>query len=104
VVATGMTITPAAGTYLAFFTGAIYETVNGTGPVVTMSIYAGGAQIASSPVSAADTASFDTPFCCVAVCVVNGAQAIEGRWSQDGGGTNTATMHGNRSLKIMKIA
>lgn len=95
----GMTLTPAAGTYLVWFTGDIATSTNGT--VATMSVYSGGTLATSSerPFSRgaqAVTASFDA----VARVTVNGAQAIEGRWRVTGGtGTNT-----RRSLAILRVS
>lgn len=98
VLATGMTLTPAAGTYVVWFAGSAQNTTNNA--TVYMSIWAAGAQVAASEermvMGGANKAQ---AFCCVAIVTVNGAQAIEGRWRVSG---NTGTMH-QRTLAILKV-
>jgi len=98
VLATGMTLTPAAGTYMVWFSGSSANSNNNN--TNYMSIWAAGVQVAASEermIMAA--ASKSQPFCCVAVVTVNGAQAIEGRWRVS---ANTGTMH-QRTLAILKV-
>lgn len=93
VVATGMTLTPPAGTYLVWFSGSAKPdtTVGGN---VFMSIYAGGVQI---PSSEENLQGAQAPFASVAKVTVDGTQTIEGRWRVDIG---TATMK-QRNLTIL---
>ena len=102
VLATGMTVTPVEGTYLCFFTGACWMVNPDSTHFTYSSIYAGGSQVTGSEVPNSDGVGFATPFCCVAVCTVNGTQAIEGRWRRDAGG-GTASMVGTRTLNYLKI-
>jgi len=102
VLATGMTVTPAAGTYLVFFTGAVYQGTTGAGLYVELSIYMDGTQLGESRIQDADSTTFQTPFTCVGVTTVNGAQTIEGRWLRTAG-SGTASMLGTRTLTIVKI-
>ena len=102
VLATSMTLTPAAGTYLVFFRGAAWNTSTGAGLGVFLSIYAGGSQDAGSQLFLSDGTNFNTPFTCVAVVTVNGAQAIEGRW-RIAAGSGTASMLSTRALTIVQI-
>lgn len=108
VVATGMTLTPLAGTYLVWFSGSTQITnddgaVNATSFV---SIYSDGTQIPSSEQKINDGATSSVvslpcfPFNCVAKVIVNGSQTIEGRW-RTSDSFNTATMH-QRNLTILK--
>jgi hypothetical protein len=102
VLATGMTITPVAGTYLVIFGSACYQSTTGSGCYVEASIYAGGSQCAESLRQVADGPAYQTPFTAVAVATVDGTQAIEGRWKMTTG-SGTASMLGTRSLTIVKI-
>ena len=104
VLATGMTDTPPAGTYLVFFTNSTYMVTTGSGYYVATSIWAAGAQNAASQLHAADSTDYDTPATCVAFVTVNGSQAIEGRWRRSNTGCGTAYMVGRRTLSMMKVA
>lgn len=99
VLMTGMTVTPAAGTYLVWFSGAVSHSTNNA--ITWMSIYAGGTIVTASesPAQRATTAvSF--PFACAARVTVNGSQAIEGRWRTSAAtATNT-----RRTLMYLKVA
>lgn len=103
VLATAMTLTPAAGTYLVWFSSVVLP--GSTGSQVPGSIYVGGVQVAASerPVARGGSQTFGAQygFACSARVVVNGSQAIEGRWRITGGGT--ATMY-HRTLKLLKVA
>jgi len=99
ILATGMTLTPAAATYRVFFTGSI--THNQRGPEINMSVYAGGTKNSASECNASHGRDqTDAGFCCVAEVTVNGSQAIEGRWRTS---QSTATMM-ERTLFILKIS
>ena len=102
VLATGMTLTPVAGTYLCFFSGNSYNDTTGAGLYVEVSIYANSSQVTASVQRMSDSVNFNQTFCCVAVVTVNGSQDIEGRWMRTAG-TGTAYMQGRRSLQIIKI-
>ncbi len=103
VLATGMTLTPAAGTYLCLFQGSVYQDTTGAGLYVEMSLYAGGGQLTHSRHRAADAPTFDQAFTCVGIATVNGSQAIEGRWRRTAG-SGTAYMRGPRSLIVIRVA
>lgn len=103
VLATSMTDTPPAGTYLVFFTGSVFEVITGVGDFLEMAIYAGGVQNADSLVRCADGANFDTAFCAVALVTVDGTQAVEGRWRVAVAVANTGSMTGTRSLKLVQV-
>lgn len=96
-----MTVTPASGTYLVWFTGSVENSSDTS--ITYMSIYAGGAQNAASQ-RRAQTNKFSSGtvhgFACVARVTVNGAEAIQGMWRVTGG---TATMYA-RCLTILKVA
>lgn len=101
----GMTLTPAAGSYLTWFSCDINSAT--TGSVTSISIYVGGVQKADSlrKVQPFDggTLSATTARCGVAtngVVSVNGSQAIEIRWS-DSNGTNTVNA---RTLNILRVS
>lgn len=90
VLMTGMTLTPAAGTYLVSVRAAVSATSNNR--LVTASVYSGGSKVTDSEVSAfirtgnatftsADIGNIKTD----AIVTVNGAQAIELRWRTSGG-------------------
>jgi len=104
VLATSMTSTPEAGTYLVYFTGAIYIDSPGSGYYANMSIYAGGSICTPSQIEASDSVNYQTPFCCIGLVTVNGSQAIEGRWRRSSSGCGTAYMLGTRTLTLLKVA
>jgi hypothetical protein len=103
VLATGMTLTPAAGTYLCLFQGTVYQDTPGANLYVELCIYAAGLLLTHSRVRPSDGSSYQDPFACIGIAVVNGSQAIEGRWSRTAG-AGTAYMRGPRSLIIVRIA
>lgn len=100
-----MTITPVAGTYLAMFSAVIQQA--GAGQSVTISIYSGGTQDATS---VRDFAPFDggtlsatSASCCAfthGVYTVNGSQAIAVEWHVSG---STATCF-QRKLSLIRLA
>lgn len=99
VVATSMSATPAAGTYLVFL-GSSMQSSNGAA-VMRTSIYSGGTQVAASQrTTDAPGTNEATSFMCMALVTVNGAQAIDGRWRTTAG---TATMH-ERQLTLVRVA
>jgi hypothetical protein len=104
VLAAGMSITPVAGTYLVHFTGSTKQGNLGNTIYVEMSIWSGGVQNNPSRIWS-DSVTL-TPFGCVAIVIVNGAQAIEGRWRRTAPPPppNAATMDGTRSLTVIRIA
>lgn len=99
---TGMTLTPAAGTYLVFFSCDV--NANAAGNATSVSFYVGGTQKASSLrkiVPGDGGALSGAARACIAInseIAVNGTQAIEVRWSSSAG-TNTAAA---RSLNILR--
>ena len=103
---TGMTITPTAGTYLVLFKSTLFGANDDAS--ITPSIYAGGTlQTGSeSPVVANVSGGLSNPntttanATCFAVVVVNGSQAIEGRWRRSAGTASASFRH----LKIVRIA
>jgi len=99
VVATGMSATPAAGTYLVWF-GSSMQSSNGAA-IMHTSIYSGGTQVAASQrTTDAPGTNEATSFMTMALVTVNGAQAIDGRWRTSAG---TATMH-ERQLALVRVA
>jgi hypothetical protein len=101
-----MTLTPAAGTYLAIFTAAITNT--GTDGNVSVSIYSGGSinshsertftpQFSSGGFGG--TVSNPVPIATHAIVTVNGSQAIEARWRRSTGTAGATT----RTLTIIKV-
>lgn len=79
-----MTTTPPAGTYLVLFSGSASGSTASTDAIFT--IFAGGAAVAGSERQIGNT-NVITPFACVALAVVDGTQAIEGRGFTNGPGT-----------------
>lgn len=100
VLATSMTLTPAAGTYLVWFTGSVDHSANNA--TMFLSIYLGGVQEASSEREfgrGAGQGDVTNSFACAARVSVDGTQAIEGRWRTP---SSTATMH-ERTLQILRV-
>jgi hypothetical protein len=94
-----MTLTPVAGTYLVWFEGDIEHTAGGN--TINTSIYSGGvASAGSERLWRRGNQNICQSFACMARVVVNGAQAIEGRWRTS---SNTATCH-RRQLLIQKTS
>lgn len=94
----GMTLTPAAGTYLALFDSSVVNSGNGATRLF-VSLYAGGAQIAHSERNIGISGGANTTASSQAVITVNGSQAIEARWRAVAG-TNTAHQ---RSLILIRL-
>ncbi|MCG8430320.1 MAG: hypothetical protein MJA29_04025, partial [Candidatus Omnitrophica bacterium] len=94
-----MSVTPAAGTYLVFFTGDVSASVDAQ--QISLSIYSAGSQVTSSERVCGFNSYSDSviPFTCVARVTVNGSQAIQGYWRTSAG---TATMT-QRSLAIVEV-
>jgi hypothetical protein len=100
VLVSAMTITPEAGTYLVTFQGSLEHDTNAA--YIWPAIYAGGVLDASSSRGfrrGGAQGNVVTPFSTTAIVTVNGAQAIEGRWSTS---TPNATCY-ERSLTIMRV-
>lgn len=96
----GMTLTPAAGTYISSFTTTFRHSNNGS--VIYTSLYAGGAKQEYSEVEVQSPRWVNAGYTVVsqARVTVNGAQAIEVYWRTTGG-TATAS---NRSLIIERVS
>ncbi len=103
VLLTGMTITPPAGTYLVLFSTWLTQSTGND--VVTMSIYAGGSQIAASVrsaipfVGALSAVTQDMPLSTNGIITVNGSQAIAINWHVNGG---TGSAH-TGTLDVLKV-
>lgn len=101
VLATGMSVTPVAGTYLVLFSGS-FGVSSGSGSVFA-SIYADGTQQASSERRLTNGGNMFTsarmPFTSQAIVTVNGSQAIQGRWRVS---TATGTML-DRTITLIRI-
>jgi hypothetical protein len=95
-VATNVTRTPPAGTYLTYFSGSVEN--SGSNESVFTSIWAAGSQVTASERETFNNRANDASgFCSEARVTVNGSQAIEGRWRVSG---NTGTMHGRTMILI----
>ena len=95
-----MTLTPAAGTYMVWFTGSVDHSSNNSS--IFTSIYNGGTQVASSEREfgrGAGQGDVTCSFACVAIVTVDGATAITGQWRTDAA---TATMH-ERTLHVVEV-
>lgn len=98
-----MTQTPAAGTYIYWFSTCVDHSAQSVAVVV--SVYVGGAldtDTVRSPVPRFNGIGANTLTPCIAIqglAVVNGSQAIEGRWKTASG---TATAH-QRNLLTLRI-
>lgn len=99
VLATGMTLTPGAGTYIVWWTGSVTNSNNNGSDF--MSVYANGVQAASSErtYNRANTSTTNS-FACMARVTVAAGQTIEGRWRVS---TGTGTML-QRSLVLLRVA
>lgn len=101
---TGMTTTPAAGTYLVLFNTDIDSTA--AGAAISISYYVGGVQVAST---LRKTSHFDGGTLSAgnaravaslqSIITVNGSQAIEVRWSRSSGTATAAS----RSLITLRV-
>lgn len=98
VVIVGMTLTPAAGTYIAIFSSSMVNSGNGATRMF-VSIYSDGVQVAYSEREIGIGGGANVPVHTSAVVTVNGSQAIDVRWRAVAG-TNTAH---ERSLAILRI-
>jgi len=106
VLTTGMTITPPAGMYRASFTGSAGNFLSAQS--VFLSLYAGGVKASESERVLTYGVTFINigggfryPFTCTAEVIVNGSQAIEGRWRVSGG---TGSMVLGRVLSLERVA
>ena len=104
VLAASMTLTPASGTYLVWFSGVCKNTTS----LARMStaIYSGGSVVSASQRDWTlrpddNDPPYYLPFGTTAKVTVNGSEAIEGRFSENGVGT--AYMR-ERQLMILKVA
>jgi hypothetical protein len=97
----GMSITPEAGTYCVWFEGDLFHSVNDA--TITTSIYSAAVLQPSSERlfrRGAGQGNVSSSFACMARVMVNGAQAIEGRWRTSAAtATNT-----HRQLLIMRVS
>lgn len=94
-----MTLTPAAGTYLAIFSTSTVNSGNGSARNY-FSIYSGGGQVSHSERRVGISGGSIVPVSTHAVVTVNGSQAIEAQWRVVGG---TGTVY-NRSLTLVKLS
>lgn len=98
ILATGMTLTPEAGTYLAIFSGTLSNSGNNNN--VFASLYVDGTQVTGSERSIRALASNDgAPFSCCALVTVSGGQDVEGRWRTSAA---TASMY-QRTLVLVRV-
>lgn len=98
VLMSGMTTTPAVGSYLVWFEGDV--THNSSGSTINTSIYFNGAIIATSNRQwQRGNQTMGGSFACVAKITADGINAIEGRWSTSGA---TATCH-RRQLYLIPV-
>ncbi len=98
--ATGMTITPAAGTYIVTWTASL-STDSTSDREAWIRVFAGGvAQGVEQRMQRGDSSTDNIiGVCTVARVTVNGAQAIEGRWRTSG---SNGEMYG-RSMSIVQV-
>lgn len=101
---TGMTMTPAAGTYLVLFNTDINS--NSAGAAISFSFYVAGSQITTSlrKISHFDGGTLSAgsargQACLQELITVTGSQAVEVRWSTSSGTATAAA----RSLIIMQV-
>lgn len=102
---TGMSTTPAAGTYLVTFNTSVSSPT--AGAIASFAIYVGGTQDAGSVSRAAplDGGVGATPpaignVTCIGTAVVNGSQAIAAQWASSSG-TMTITV---KRMTLLRIA
>jgi hypothetical protein len=99
VLATGMTLTPAAGTWLVTFSGSITNATSGETTYV--SIWYNGLQVASSERRwTRGTQAVTGGFTCQAIVTVSGALAVEGRWRTTNG--TSGSLH-QRTLTAVRV-
>lgn len=93
-----MTLTPAAGTYLATFSSSVLNSANGVSRLF-VSIYSAGSQVAHSEREIGISGGANVPVHSNAIVTVNGSQAIQAMWRAVAG-TNTAH---ERSLTVIRL-
>ncbi len=100
ILATGMTITPVAGTYIVIWSASVRSTST-TGEVY-IQIYAGGSAVGAELIyrRGGNASSMAVGLCATFKVTVNGSQAIEGRWRRVNG---TGEML-SRNLTIIQSA
>lgn len=94
----GMTLTPAAGTYLVTFSSSVLNSGNGSSRLF-VSIYSAGAQVTHSEREIGIAGGANVPVHTNAIVTVNGSQAIQAMWRAVAG-TNTAH---KRSLTLVRL-
>lgn len=105
VLMTSMTLTPAAGTYMVWFSAWFDHSAQVT--PITVSIYSGGSQLTHSvrqvetTTNAIGSQSLSSNLSTQGKVTVNGSQAIEIRWNR--GSTGTGTVH-QRSMFILRLS
>lgn len=99
VVATNMTITPPAGTYLVFYSSTVADSTNNA--TVSVELYAGDTVVANSvrTVAISPANSFHAVGITGYPVTVNGSQAVEIRWRVSAGTGSMAA----RNLTLLKI-
>lgn len=101
VVITGLTTTPAAGTYLVMVSMEWVKTAGGSPQTSTASLYLAGSPIANTPRSQTYTANAQFQNCKLQTIVaVNGSQAIDVRVNITGGTTLSVN---ERSLIVLRV-
>jgi len=98
----GMTISPAAGTYLALFSTSTESTATDT--IIDTSLFVGGTQLAHTQRSFTEEPSIpDTPFvqAILAKVTVTAGQAVEVQW-RNSGTAGSVTAH-QRTLTLYKV-
>lgn len=106
ILATGMTVTPEAGTYLAMFTADVENDTNNA--EVHIALYVGGSVVPNTDTyfEAKDTGALSSPptnrssLTIHRVLTPNGSQAVEARWRVTAG---TGTMGSARSLHLLRV-
>jgi hypothetical protein len=98
VVITGMTATPVAGTYAAWYSGSVLVGTNNA--QATTSLYRGGVLITGSPrVVTATGSSYNASVSTQDIVQVNGSQAIDARMKTNAGNFTTT----GRSLLLIRL-
>jgi len=93
-----MSVTPAEGKYLVWFSGSVAHSTNNA--LSLLSIFLGGSKVPDTERKyKRGVSNVQVPFCISTEIEANGSQAVEGRWSTDNG---TVSMH-ERSLTLLKI-
>lgn len=94
-----MTLTPAAGVYLALWSGSIVNSANGAERTF-ISLYVGGSQVTATERSIGTSGGAYASSSVSSIVTVNGSQAVELRWRVAGG---TSTVH-SRRLTVLKVS